>query len=122
MNNLKYEYLRQNFEKIQSLLDKEENSVRLICDTDADTQQKQCSAGNWMLIDNMLIAVTFVHGITSNVSVLSINNSGYVPLYRREEPLTGGTVSPNATLLMMYSAASNRWNILSGVDAEVFWQ
>ena len=100
-------------------LDRE--TYKSVCNTIADAPQKQCSVDNFMLSDGILLAVTFTYGITSANTTLNINNTGSILLYRKGELLTGGTVSPKATLLMVYEAAGNRWNILSGVDAEIYW-
>ena len=91
------------------------------CTNAGDMQYKGCEIPNFQLVDGIMLAVTFTYGITSANTTLNINNTGSILLYRKGELLTGGTVSPKATLLMVYEAASNRWNILSGVDAEIYW-
>lgn len=96
-------------------------SYSTVCDTPAEEKYKFCTIDNFSLRKDVLIAVTFTQGNTASAPHLNINNTESIVMYYREEELDGNSVPSKATLLMMYDADKERWNVLSGTTESLTW-
>lgn len=105
--------LTQTGAEVQELLNKVSLFGKFSCSDAADSQVKNIHIDDFTLIDGMAIAVTFVNGNSAASIQLNVNYTGNVPVYYRDSPLGAGLFTANATVILMYNATGNRWDVLS---------
>ena len=105
--------LTQTGAEVQELLNKVSLFGKFTCSDAADSHVKNIHIDDFTLNDGVAIAVTFVNGNSVASIQLNVNYTGNVPVYYRDSPLGDRLVTANATVILMYNATGNRWDVLS---------